>query len=170
MMLYDLLKICVSICFNLLNKLLRGKLPPFSSAGVIVEQQDHYLVIELPRGRVAFPAGFSTWRETPQQTAEREGKEETGYLLRAEDMIGYYPCPSYQLTAMSTTCLVYAARIIGGELKNNREGHPRWLHEHELRKRLSAHSRMILDDYLQYRWQQRAKDASLKTNTLPLAS
>ena len=169
-MLYDLLKICVSICFNLLNKLLGEKLPPFSSAGVIVEQQDHYLVIELPRGRVAFPGGFSTWRETPRQTAEREGKEETGYLLRASDMIGYYPCLSNQLTTMSTISFVYTARIIGGELKNNREGYPRWLHEDELRQRLSTHSCMILDDYLRYRWEQRAKDASLKTSTLTLAS
>ena len=169
-MLYDLLKICVSIFFNMLNKLLGGKLPPFSSAAVIVEEQDHYLVIELPRGRVAFPGGFSTWRETPGQTAEREGKEETGYLLHADDMIGYYACPSYQLTSMSTTCIVYAARIIGGELKNNMEGHPCWLHENELRQRLSAHSCMILDDYLRYRSEQRAKDASLKTSTLTLVS
>ena len=169
-MLYDLLKICVSIFFNILNKLLGGKLPPFCSAAIIVEEQDHYLVIELPRGRVVFPGGFSTWQETPGQTAEREGKEETGYLLHIGDMIGYYASPSYQLTTMSTTCIVYAGRIIGGELKNNMEGHPRWLHENELRQRLSAHSRMILDDYLRYRSVQRAKAGSLKTSTLALAS
>ncbi len=59
-MLYDLLKICVSIFFNILNTLLGGKLPPLSSAAVIVEEDNRYLVVELPRGRIVFPGGFMT--------------------------------------------------------------------------------------------------------------
>ena len=57
-LLYDLLKRGVSLCFNTLNVPLGGKLPPFGSAAVIVEEQDCYLVVELPRGRVVFPVAL----------------------------------------------------------------------------------------------------------------
>ena len=39
-LLYDLLKRGVSLCFNTLNVLLGGNLPPFGSAAVIVEEQE----------------------------------------------------------------------------------------------------------------------------------
>ena len=48
-LLYDLLKRGVSLCFNILNVLLGGNLPPFGSAAVLVEEQDRYLVVELPQ-------------------------------------------------------------------------------------------------------------------------
>ena len=38
-LLYDLLKRGVSLCFNILNLLLGGNLPPFGSAAVIVEER-----------------------------------------------------------------------------------------------------------------------------------
>ena len=108
-MLYDLLKICVSVFFNTLNVLLGGNLPPLGSAAVIVEEHDHYLVVELPRGRVAFPGGFMIWREHPKQTAQREAQEETGLLVRVGDLIGTYSSISEQFTSMSVVSLVYAA-------------------------------------------------------------
>lgn len=153
-MLYDLLKKGVSIFFNLFNKLLGGKLPPFGSACVIVENNDHYLVIELPHNRVVFPGGFMNWRETPQQAAEREGREETGLILHADDLIGYYPSVSDKITNMSTISFVYHAEIVSGALQMNIEGRPRWIHEHALRPLLSPHSQRILDDYLKYRMQR----------------
>jgi 8-oxo-dGTP pyrophosphatase MutT (NUDIX family) len=83
-LLYDLLKRGVSLCFNTLNVLLGGNLPPFGCAAVLVEEQDRYLVVELPRGRVVFPGGFMTWREDPKHTAQREAQEETGLLVRVD--------------------------------------------------------------------------------------
>src|SRR5947209_6502920 len=124
-MLYDLLKMLVSLCFNLLNTLLGGKLPPFASAAVIVEQDNRYLVIELPRGRLAFPGGFMKWRETPVQTAQREGKEETGLDLRIGQLINVYPSISTSMFNMSAACFVYQAEVTGGELRKNMEGKPR---------------------------------------------
>jgi ADP-ribose pyrophosphatase YjhB (NUDIX family) len=160
-MLYDLLKKCVSIFFNLFNKLLGGKLPPFGSSCVVVESHNHYLVIELPHNRVVFPGGFMNWRETPQQAAEREGREETGLILHADDLIGYYPCVSDKITNMSTISFVYHAEIVSGALQMNVEGQPRWIHEKELRPLLSTHSQRILDDYLRYRLQQKARTGAL---------
>ena len=169
-MLYDLLKKCVSIFFNLFNKLLGGKLPPFGSACVIVESQNCYLVVELPHNRIVFPGGFMNWRETPQQAAEREGREETGLVMRADNLIGYYPCVSDSITNMSTVSFVYHAEIVSGALHMNVEGHPRWIHEQELRPLLSTHSRHILDDYLVYRRQQNEKIIILPDENLQLVS
>jgi ADP-ribose pyrophosphatase YjhB (NUDIX family) len=150
-MLYDLLKICVSIFFNLFNKVLGGKLPPFGSAAVIVEVNDNYLVVELPRGRIVFPGGFMAWDEQPQQAAEREGKEETGFELQTDDLIGFYSTRSTSWLSMSNLSFVYHARIVGGQLRNSIEGQPRWMSEAELRQRFSQHMLRILDDYLRYR-------------------
>lgn len=152
-MLYDILKICVSVFFNLLNKLLGGKLPPFGSAFVIVERDGNYLAVELPRGRIAFPGGFMTWREQPTQTAEREGREETGFVLRAVELTGIYSYASTRLTRMSTVSFAYKGEIVGGELRKNIEGRPCWLSESELRRRLSPATLRVLDDYLQHQKQ-----------------
>jgi ADP-ribose pyrophosphatase YjhB (NUDIX family) len=170
-LLYDLFKRGVSLCFNTLNVLLGGNLPPFGSAAVIVEEQDRYLVVELPRGRVVFPGGFMTWREDPIHTAQREAQEETGLLVRVDHLIGTYFSASDSFVNMSTVSCVYAAEVIGGVLRNSVEGRAFWLHEDELRKRLSPHSRGILDDYLRSRTLKREKvDSSGARVILPLAS
>jgi ADP-ribose pyrophosphatase YjhB (NUDIX family) len=150
-MLYDLLKKCVSIFFNLFNK-------------------NYYLVVELPHNRIVFPGGFMNWSETPQQTAEREGREETGLIVRADDLIGYYPCASDKITNMSTISFVYHAEVVSGALHMNIEGAPRWIHEKELRPLLSAHSQRILDDYLAYRRQRNEKIVIRPTASLQLVS
>ena len=152
-MLYDILKICVSIFFNLLNRLLGGKLPPFGCACVIVERDGMYLAVKLPRGRTVFPGGFMTWREQPRQAAEREGREETGLLLRATRLIGVYSHASASFIQMSNINFVYQAEVVGGTLRKNIEGQPCWLNENDLRKRLDSGSLHILDDYLQQRAQ-----------------
>ncbi|HLZ56248.1 MAG TPA: NUDIX hydrolase [Ktedonosporobacter sp.] len=170
-MLYDLLKKCVSIFFNVLNRLLGGKLPPFSSAGVVVEENGRYLVVELPHNHIVFPGGYMTWRENPQEGAAREGREETGLTLQVEGLIGYYPLISNQWTTMSNMSFVYSARVIGGELKSSMEGRALWLPEQELRARFGEHSLRVLDDYLLYREQSHASVAPSKSRTLlPVAS
>lgn len=158
--LYDFLKVCVSIIFNVLNKVLAGRMPPLGSATVVVEEEDRYLVVMLPRKRVVFPGGFMTWRETPQQAAEREGKEETGLILQADSFLAFYPLVSTGWHNMSTTCFAYHAHVVGGALSDSIEGRACWMHVGELRKRLTGHSINILDDYLLYR--ERLHNASSK--------
>ncbi len=149
--LYSFFKICVSIIFNALNTLLAGKMPPLGSAAVVVEEEDRYLVVMLPGKRVVFPGGFMTWRETPKQAAEREGKEETGLTLQADDFITFYPLVNTNWYNMSTICFAYHARVVGGILSDSIEGRACWMHEDELRERLTGHSRRMLKDYLLYR-------------------
>ncbi|HTK09364.1 MAG TPA: NUDIX domain-containing protein [Ktedonobacteraceae bacterium] len=158
-MLYALLKRCVCLFFNTLNWLLGGKLPPFGSAAVVVEENDHYLVVELPGKLTVFPGGFMNWREMPREAAEREGREETGLIVQTDDLISHYPMASQDWGTMSTISFVFHARVIGGKLQNNIEGRPHWLSEQELRTRMKGLSLTILDDYLRYREQQRLLNA-----------
>src|SRR6266700_136792 len=153
-MLYFLLKKCVALFFNLFNVLLGGKLPPFGSACMLVEENDRYLVGAPPRGTVTFPGGFMTWRETPQQAAEREGHEETGLTLQVDYLINFYTCASDRFTRMSTISFAFHGKVVGGELRNNMEGRPLWLTLDELRPRLRGHAQNVLDDYLRSRSQQ----------------
>lgn len=162
-MLYDLLKICVSIFFNVLNKFLGGKLPPFGSACALVEKDGLYLVVELPRGRIVFPGGFMTWNEQPRQTAEREGREETGLQLHVLELINVYSAPSPRITQLSTVSFAYRAEVVGGELRKNIEGRPHWLSESELRQRMGPSALRVLDDWLCK--QKKAPQPSEQTDT-----
>lgn len=126
-------------------------MPPFGCACAIVEQDGQYLVVELPRGRVVFPGGFMTWKEQPRQTAEREGREETGLELCASELMKVYTTPTTSMTRLSTICFVYAAEVTGGELRKNIEGRPYWMGESELRQRLAPDYQRLLDDYLDWR-------------------
>lgn len=120
---------------------------------------------------MVFPGGFMTWREDPKHAAQREAQEETGLLVRVDQLIGTYFSPSESFLNMSTVSCVYTAEVVGGELRNSIEGRACWLREEELRKRLSSHSLGILDDYLHFRTVQRGKPASSGSQVpLPLAS
>lgn len=162
-LLYELMKKAASIFFNALNMLLAGNLPPFTCACVVVEKQNHYLVIEHSPDSVAFPGGFVRWREHPRRTAYREGKEETGLRLHVGDMINYYFYASHKLDHMSTTTLVYYAEVAGGKLRSSIEGKPRWIPEDELRAKLAWYHKDILDDYLHYRCRRKEGSATEKT-------
>jgi ADP-ribose pyrophosphatase YjhB (NUDIX family) len=170
-MLYDILKKCVGVFFNVFNILVGGRLPPFGSACVIVEENDRYLVVVLPGERIVFPGGFMNWRENPKQAAEREGREETGLILRADHLINYYSCASSHITNMSTISFVFHAEVIGGTLQNNIEGRPTWLDEKELREKMDPAAQHALDDYLRYRaWRLEQGDAPPPDQLLHLAS
>ncbi len=166
-MLYGWLKHWVSFCFNLANLALGEKLPPFGSAAVVVEEQGRFLVMLLPGGRAVFPGGFMTWREHPREAAEREGREETGLVLEADDLINFYSLATTSWGALSTISFVYHARVRGGQLRAGMEGRPCWLTEGELRQRMDRHSLRVLDDYLRYR-QQRCEELSRIKTLVPL--
>ncbi len=153
-MAYDWLKLSVCLFFYLLNKVTGNRLPPFGSACALVEQDGLYLVVELPRKRVVFPGGFMTWKERPEQTAEREGREETGLALRANELVTVYSTPAPGWRRMSTICFVYTAQVVGGELHKTTEGRPAWLNESDLRQRLTPEYLQMFDDYLRWRQQR----------------
>jgi ADP-ribose pyrophosphatase YjhB (NUDIX family) len=153
--LYQALKKVVGIFFNGLNALMLGNLPPFVCVGVIIEEQNRFLVIRRTDGRLVFPGGFIRWREHPVQAAHRECYEETGLNIRIGPIIGYYPYVGRGVTHISTVNLAFTAEVVGGTLRESIEGRPLWLSEHELRNRLIPGSAGMLDDYLRYRSTER---------------
>ncbi|WP_165423805.1 NUDIX hydrolase [Ktedonosporobacter rubrisoli] len=161
-MLYRAFKKLVGVCFNILNFLLAGNLPPFACVGVIIEDQGRFLVVQLPEGGYAFPGGFMRWREHPTQTAERECREETGLHIRTHDVIGYYSITSPQLDRMSTLNIIYRGEVISGELHSSIEGRPCWLPEEGLQGKLTTLHRTILADYHEYRAQEQRRQMSIK--------
>lgn len=65
------------------------------------EREDKYLMIEQFRDAVRqslweFPAGLVKGNETPEQTAQRELQEETGYMAKKLEIVGeYYTSPGF---------------------------------------------------------------------------
>ena len=150
-MLYRMFNKIVGVFFNLLNLLLAGNLPPFGSVCMIVEDQGRYLVIQRPEGKTVFPSGFIRWREYPEETVLREGREETGLDLRVGEVVGYVPFVSAHFLRMSSLTLIYEAEVVGGQLRGSVEGDPCWLGETELRSKLDGQQRSMLERYLRYR-------------------
>lgn len=152
-MFYRLLKHLVGICFNLLNVVLAGNLPPFGCVTVIVEEQGRYLLIQRPQGKLTFPSGFIRWRELPTEAAQRECEEETGMRVQIgpEDLVGCYPHVGRHIDTMSTLTLVYGGKVIGGALRGSIEGRPSWQDEDVMRSDLERRCEPLLADYLRYR-------------------
>lgn len=148
-LLYRWLKVSVAFFFNLFNIVLGGNLPPFGCVSIIArDQQQRYLVLKRPEGQYAFPGGFMRWQEEPEQTALREGKEETGLHFKIERMVTCYSNPTSHFLNMSTLCIIFEAQVEGGELRSSIEGSPVWLTETQLRAKLVPSQRGVLDDYL----------------------
>lgn len=149
-MLYHILKNIVAICFNLLNILLRGNLPPLACVCVIIEDNGRYLVIKQRNGQYVVPGGFMHWHEQPAQAALREASEETGLELSIGDFAGYQIYNTRSLRKISSINLIYEARIIGGTLRASSEGLPLWLAKDDTPAKLSPAARQIFDAYLAY--------------------
>ena len=159
---YRILRWLVPVCFNILNGLLAGNLPPLGSSSVIVEDQGRFLLVRLPRGGLVLPGGFMRWHERPDETAQRECKEETGLDVQMLDTIGIYSSTSNGLDRMSTLSVVFVGEVTGGTLRSSIEGRPCWLDEADVRKRLDKHYVNMLEDYFAYRQRHQAL-ASLDT-------
>jgi ADP-ribose pyrophosphatase len=75
--------------------------PPCIVIVPFFEKEGKFLMIEqfrdpIRRSLWEFPAGMVTGSETPEETADRELQEETGYVAKKLDIIGqYYTSPGF---------------------------------------------------------------------------
>jgi ADP-ribose pyrophosphatase YjhB (NUDIX family) len=139
------------LCFNILNVLLGGNLPPLGRASVIVEDQGRFLLIVHSKRWVSFPGGFMRWREHPEQTVRREFREETGLDVELGEMLGTYSNISTKTFRISTLDVVYVGKLAhSGDLRSSIEGHPCWMTEAEMRNALDKRYTKLLDDYFAF--------------------
>jgi len=140
------------ICFNLLNVLLLGNLPPLGGTSVIVEDQGRFLLVKGLGGVLSFPGGYIRWREYPPQAARRECEEETGLNIELQETIETYAHIATSPFRVSTINIGYAGKTAeGGMLRGSVEGQPLWIAEAEMRKAIGARYSELLEDYFAYR-------------------
>jgi ADP-ribose pyrophosphatase YjhB (NUDIX family) len=139
------------LCFNVLNLLLVGNMPPLGGASVILEEDGRFLLVFHMSGLASFPGGLTRWGEHPEQTAVRECREETGLDVELCETIGACSTISTNPFRLSTIKVVYAGTIIGGSLRGSIEGHPRWVIADELDSALEGYCPDILKNYFAYR-------------------
>lgn len=147
---YRSLGLIAAASFNLFNLLLKGNLPPFGSACVIVREGERYLLLVRSDGTAGLPGGFMRWHEDPVETALRECKEETGLIVRLLDQVGCFSRPARSWHRMSTLTVLYSAEISGGRLRQALEGRPDWFLEAEARQLLDQHYQPLFEEYLRY--------------------
>jgi 8-oxo-dGTP pyrophosphatase MutT (NUDIX family) len=123
---------------------LYGRLPVFGalrgSAGLI-QRGDRFLVIERSDGLgLAFPGGLAHPWESDEQALARELEEETGLRLISQSLLLRYT------TSVPYPSCVSVYRVEAeGELRPSWEGTPRWVEVSELRARLMANQRRVLE-------------------------
>lgn len=100
---------------------------------VIVDEDDRLLLAhwnEGRRGAWTMPGGGLEPGEEPERAARREVREETGYRVAIEELLGIHSRvipPGRRLTPgvtepLHTLRIVYRARVIGGRLRNETDG------------------------------------------------
>lgn len=100
---------------------------------VIVDEDDRLLLAhwnEGRRGAWTMPGGGLEPGEDPERAARREVREETGYRVAIEELLGIHSRvipPGRRLTPgltepLHTLRIVYRARVTGGRLRNETDG------------------------------------------------
>ena len=100
---------------------------------VIVDEDDRLLLAhwnEGRRGAWTMPGGGLEPGEEPERAARREVREETGYRVAIEELLGIHSRvipPGRRLTPgvsdpLHTLRIVYRARVTGGRLRNETDG------------------------------------------------
>jgi ADP-ribose pyrophosphatase YjhB (NUDIX family) len=100
---------------------------------VIVDDDDRVLLAHWNEGRKAawtMPGGGLEDGEDPQDAARREVREETGYRVRLDELLGIHsrviPAARRNLpestTPLHTLRIVYRATVLAGRLRNEKNG------------------------------------------------
>jgi ADP-ribose pyrophosphatase YjhB (NUDIX family) len=89
---------------------------PKVSAAVMALQDGQVLLVKRmmdpARGSWCFPGGFMELGETPQQTAKRECREESGFEVEITGLVDVYYYEDYR---GSGVLIMYKGQVVGGQ-------------------------------------------------------
>jgi len=93
---------------------------PKVAVGILAARAGRLLMtrrnIDPGKGKWGFPAGYMDIDEAVEETARREFKEETGFDVRIDGLIGVY-----SLVERGVLLVAYAGTIVGGTLNMDHE-------------------------------------------------
>lgn len=100
---------------------------------VVIDAEDRVLLAHWNEGRRAawtMPGGGLEPGEDPERAVRREVREETGYKVQVDELLGIHSRvipPGRRLTPgvtepLHTLRIVYRATIVGGRLRNEKDG------------------------------------------------
>lgn len=90
--------------------------------GIFDEQGRALMMKRADTGEWDMPGGAVDTVESPDETAVRETKEETGLDVRVIDHVGVYYVPPNKVDPHSSVILTYLCDRVGGELTLSHEG------------------------------------------------
>src|ERR1700694_2500106 len=83
--------ILAGLIFRIIVILTLGQISPLLGAGIIIEQDGKILLIDRSDGLgYTIPGGIVRHKETVEQCVLREAREETGYTVHLQGIVGVY--------------------------------------------------------------------------------
>lgn len=136
------------LAFRIIALFTLGQISPILSACVIIERDGKILLIDRSDGLgYTIPGGIVHYRETVEQCALREAREETGYNVQLTGFVGVYSSlkrdPRFRAVA-----LAYKGTIVDGVEHGSGEGNTCWQFPGEVFGHMAFDCECMLKDYL----------------------
>ena len=116
----------------------------------ILNEKDQVLLIQRSdSGLWALPGGFNDLGETPSECAARECLEETGYVVKIEELLGVFSSKNYeylhyQWKDNEIVHILFRGVVVGGSAKTSNETKDvQWFSKDELPELFDGHQRRI---------------------------
>ncbi len=140
--------ILAGFIFRIIALLTLGQISPLLGAGIIIEQDGKFLLIDRSDGLgYTVPGGIVRYRETVEQCVLREAHEETGYTVTITGLVGVYSSlkrdPRFRAVAIT-----YKGSIVSGSPHGSGEGKPCWKEPGEVFGHMAFDCEEMLKDYL----------------------
>jgi ADP-ribose pyrophosphatase YjhB (NUDIX family) len=116
---------------------------------VLNERNEVLLIQRSDNGLWALPGGCHDLGETPQECAERECREESGYEVQVTDLLGVWSSNRYEYVHYpwkeNEFChLYFRAKLVGGTAKTSNESlKVAWFAENELPEFSDGHETRV---------------------------
>ncbi|MDQ2904848.1 MAG: NUDIX hydrolase [Ktedonobacteraceae bacterium] len=136
------------LIFRIIALLTLGQISPILSACIIIEQDGKVLLIDRSdKLGYTIPGGIVRYRETVEQCVLREAREETGYTVTIDGLVGVYSGlkrdPRFRAVSIA-----YKGTIVSGAARGSSEGEPCWRLPAEVCGCMAFDCEQMLKDYL----------------------